>query len=104
MTTVGEQDTGWQAIAGSQVRVEIIDALLNMPKDKRFNKSELADMSGVSRKSVHNHFTVLEQLGIIEEASEFAKTEYKFNTSNKVSELLIKLDGAANNTGPEVNE
>lgn len=104
MTTVNKPDNGWQAIAGSPVRVEIIDTLLNIPQDKKFNKSELADMSGVSRKSVYNHFPVLEQLGIIEEASTFPKTEYKFDTSNEVSKLLIKLDGAANNTGPEVNE
>lgn len=104
MTTVNKPDNGWQAIAGSQVRVEIIDTLLNMPQDERFNKSELANMSGVSRKSVHNHFAILHQLGVIKEVPVSTNTKYKFNTSSEISKLLIELDGAANNIGPEVNE
>jgi len=96
--------TGWQILAGKQSRTEMINALLNMPPHREFNKSELADFADVSRKSVHTHLPVLEQLGIVEEVPESSPQRYRFNTDSEIAELLIKLDGAANNAGPHAGE
>lgn len=95
-----ESPSGWQVIAKSEAVVDIIDALLNLPAHREFNKSELADFADVSRKSVHTHLPLLRQIGIIEEVPDTTPTRYRFDPSTEVSELLIKLDGAVNRAGP----
>jgi hypothetical protein len=62
-----EHRTGWEVIAKNESVVNITDALLSMPPHREFNKTELADFADVSRKSVHTHFELLEQLDLITE-------------------------------------
>lgn len=92
--------TGWKVIAKNDSVVEIIDTLLDMPPHREFNKSELADHAGVSRKSVHNHIDLLLQLDVVTEVPGTSPQRYRFNTESAVAETLIKLDGAVNNAGP----
>lgn len=95
-----DSPTGWQLLAGKQSRTEMINALLNMPPHREFNKSELAEFADVSRKSVHTHLPVLRELGVVEAVPNSSPQRYRLNIDSEVTKLLIKLDGAANNAGP----
>ncbi len=96
--------TGWKIIANKQSLVEIIDTLMDMPATREFNKSELANHSDVSRKSIHNHIDLLVQIGIITEVPETIPTRYQFNPENEVSQALMHLDSAMNAAGPHSEE
>lgn len=100
----GELPTGWGVIAKNNSVVDIIDTLLDMPPHREFNKSELAEFAGVSRKSVHNHIDLLLNLRIVTEVPETAPERYRFNPDGDVAKALIRLDGAVNNAGPYSDE
>lgn len=100
----GELPTGWGVIAKNSSVVEIIDTLLDMPPNREFNKSELADFAGVSRKSVHNHIDLLLNLRIVTAVPETSPERYRFNPDGDVAQALIRLDGAVNNAGPYSGE
>jgi hypothetical protein len=97
---VPDAPTGWQVIAGSEAMVAIVDALLNLPEHREFNKKELAEFADVSRKSVHTHFDVLLQVDLIKEVPNTNPTRYQLNLESEVAELLVRLDGAINRAGP----
>lgn len=92
--------TGWEVIAKRDSVVDIIDALLDMPAQREFNKSELAEFSDVSRKSVHTHIHLLLDLGIITEVPDTVPTRYRFDPENDVAQALMRLDSAINAAGP----
>lgn len=100
----GNLPTGWSVIAKNDSVVEIIDTLLHIPPRREFNKSELAAVTDVSRKSVHNHIDLLLHLGIMTEVPETAPTRYRFNPDSEVAKALIRLDGAVNQAGPYSDE
>ena len=100
----GSVPTGWGIIAKNDSVVEIVDTLLDIPARREFNKSELAELSDVSRKSVHNHVDLLLHLEIIEEVPETIPTRYRFNPESPVAEAIMKLDSAVNATGPYAEE
>ena len=91
--------TGWHLLAGTQTRPTLITALLNMPPHLVFNTSELAAFADVSPNSGHTPLPILEELGIVKAVSNSSPQRYRFNTDSEIAELLIKLDGAANNAG-----
>ena len=99
-----DSPTGWQLLAGKQSRTDIINSLLNMPPHREFNKSELAEVADVSRKSVHTHLPMLKELGVVEAVPTSSPQRYRLNTDSEVTQLLIKLDGAANNAGPHADD
>lgn len=95
-----DHPTGWEVVARNGSVVSLIDALLSMPAHREFNKTELAEFAGVSRKSVHNHFDLLQQLGLVTEVDNTSPQRYRFHADSDVAEALIRLDGAVNNAGP----
>lgn len=95
-----EPITGWKLIAQNPSVVAMIETLLDLPPRREFNQKEFSELAGVSRKSVHTHLGVLEDLGIVEEVPQTAPTRYRFNPESEVSKALIRLDGAVNNAGP----
>ncbi|MFB6199163.1 MAG: winged helix-turn-helix domain-containing protein [Halobacteriaceae archaeon] len=97
----GDYPTGWGLIARNRSVVNIVDTLLDLPPHREFNKSELAELADVSRKSVHTHLDLLLELGIVEEVPETSPQRYRFDPESEISTLIIKLDGAINNAGPE---
>ncbi len=97
---VTESNTGWGILAGRETLIKMVDTLLNMPPHREFNKSELAELAGVSRKSVHEHFDVLEQLDLITPVDGTTPQRYTFAADSEVAEALIQLDAAVNNSGP----
>lgn len=103
-TEAGDVATGWTVIAKNDSVVDIVDTLLDMPQKREFNKSELSELAGVSRKSVHNHIDLLLQLGVVTEVPGTSPQRYRFDAESEVAEHLIRLDGAVNNAGPHVGE
>lgn len=103
-TEAGDAPTGWKVIAKNNSVVDIIDTLLDMPQQREFNKSELAEFAGVSRKSVHNHIDLLLQLEVVTEVPDTSPQRYRFDAESEVAEHLIRLDGAVNNAGPHAGE
>lgn len=97
---VADAPSGWQVVATSKSVVQIIDALLDLPAHREFNKSELADFAGVSRKSIHNHIDLLLEIDLIQKVPNTTPQRYRFNTESEVAELLIRLDAAVNQAGP----
>lgn len=92
--------TGWAVIAKNDSVVDMIDRLLSMPADREFNKSELAELADVSRKSVHTHIDLLLQLGVVTEVPDTTPTRYRFDPENEVALQLMRLESAVNAAGP----
>lgn len=97
-------ETGWTVITRNDSVVEIIDTLLDLPPHREFNKTELADVGSVSRKSVHNHIGLLIALGILDEVPDTSPQRYRFDPESEVASALVALDGAVNNAGPYAGE
>lgn len=100
----GEAPTGWEVIAKNDSVVDMIDALLSVPAHEEFNKSELAEMAGVSRKSVHTHIDLLLQLGVVVEVLDTTPTRYRFDPESEVALQLMRLESAVNAAGPSAED
>lgn len=96
----GDVPTGWTVIAKNDSVADIVDTLLSMPARREFNKSELADLADVSRKSVHTHINLLVSLNLVHEVPETSPQRYRFHPESDVSEALMRLDAAVNGAGP----
>ena len=92
--------TGWLVLARQESAAKIVDALLDFPPHREFNQSELAEIAGVSRQSVHTHLDLLLDIGILEPVDGTSPRRYRFVPQNPVSEAIIRLDGAMNAAGP----
>lgn len=73
----------------------IVDALLDLPPHREFNKSELADHAGVTRQTVSRHADLLVELDVIEPVPETSPTRYRVADS-EVVEALFALNAALN--------
>ncbi|MDY7081227.1 MAG: HTH domain-containing protein, partial [Halobacteria archaeon] len=76
-----EYPSGWVALVKNESVVYMIDALLDLPSHREFNKSELAELAGVSRQSVGTHIETLEKIGIVEGVE--GTRRYRFNPNNE---------------------
>lgn len=74
----------------------LIDALLDLPQNREFNKTELAAHAGVTRQAVGNYTDFLLEFELIEEISDTSLRRYRVAESNVVREL-IELNSALNN-------
>lgn len=100
----GDAPTGWAVIAKNSSVVDMVDALLSIPARREFNKTELAELADVSRKSVHTHIGLLLQLEILTEVPDTTPTRYRFDPESEVSRQLMRLDGAVNAAGPYADD
>ena len=101
-TLRGEHPSGWLVLTKNESVPYIIDALLDAPPHREFNQTELAEHAGVSRQSVSRYLDLLVDVGIVETVEETSRQRYRFNPNNHVSEALIRLDGAMNTAGTEL--
>jgi len=88
--------SGWLALTRNESVSLIVDALLDLPPYREFNQTELAEMAGVSRQSVHRHLDLLVTLEIIRPVSGTSPQRYRFTPESDVSEAIVRLDGAVN--------
>ena len=73
----------------------IIDALLDLPPGREFNKTELADHAGVTRQTVGTHVDRLMELTVIEPVPNSSPRRYRVTESEVVRELY-ELNSALN--------
>ena len=99
----GENPSGWLVLTKNESVPYIVDALLDAPPHREFNQTELAEHAGVSRQSVSRYLDLLLDVGIIESVEETSRQRYRFNPDSHVSEALIRLDGAMNAAGAELD-
>ena len=76
----------------------LLDALLDLPPGREFNKTELADHAGVTRQTVSNYIDLLLEVNIIEEVPNTSPRRYQVAESDVVQELF-ELNGAINAAG-----
>jgi len=76
----------------------LLDAILTLPPDREFNKTELADHAGVTRQTVGNYIDLLLETEIVEEVPNTSPRRYRVAKSDVVQELF-ELNSALNATG-----
>lgn len=76
----------------------LLDALLDLPPGREFNKTELADHAGVTRQTVSNYIDLLLEVTIIEEVPNTSPRRYRVAESDVVQELF-ELNSAINAAG-----
>lgn len=95
----GRTPSGWIRLTRNDSVNRIIDALLDAPSTREYNKSELAEKAGVHRKSVGRNIDLLVEVGVVEESTEGHNT-YRLNAKSDVTQAIMELDGAMNRAGP----
>lgn len=101
-TRRNEHPSGWLVLTKNESVPYIVDALLDAPPHREFNQTELAEFAGVSRQSVSRYLDLLVDIGIVEALDSTSPQRYRFDPENRVSEALIRLDGAMNSAGTEL--
>lgn len=91
--------SGWLLLTRHESVQFMLDGLLSYPPYREFNKTELAEHAGVSRRSVANHIELLLTLDIIEEVEGTSPQRYRFNEESPVSQGIIDLNGRINAVG-----
>lgn len=76
----------------------ILDALLDLPPGREFNKSEFAEHAGVTRQTVSNYIDLLLECEIVEEVPNTTPQRYQLAKSAVVEELFA-LNSALNSVG-----
>ena len=73
----------------------LIDALLDLPPGREFNKTEFADHAGVTRQTVGNYIDLLQEVDLVEEVPGTSPQRYQLADSDVVQELF-ELNSALN--------
>jgi hypothetical protein len=76
----------------------LLDAILDLPPGREFNKSEFADHAGVTRQTVGNYIDLLLEVGVVEEVPNTNPQRYRVAESDVVRELF-EFNGAINAAG-----
>lgn len=76
----------------------LLDAILDLPPGREFNKSEFADHAGVTRQTVSNYIDLLLEVEIVEEVPNTTPRRYRVAESDVVEELF-ELNSALNAAG-----
>lgn len=76
----------------------LLDALLDLPPGREFNKSEFAEHAGVTRQTVSNYIDLLLEVEIVEEVPNTSPQRYQLARSPVVEELFA-LNSALNSVG-----
>lgn len=78
----------------------LVDALLDLPPGREFNKTEFAEHAGVTRQTVANYIELLLELDIVEEVPNTSPRRYQVAESEVVQELF-ELNSALNVAGSD---
>lgn len=73
----------------------LVDALLDLPPGREFNKTELADHAGVTRQTVGRYIDRLQELELVTAVPNTTPTRYEVADSEVVRELY-ELNSALN--------
>jgi len=95
-----DHPSGWLYLTQHDAIPILVDALLDLPPNREFNKTELADHAGVTRQTVGNYTDLLLEVEVIEEVQNTSPRRYRVADSNVVQELF-ELNSALNNVDTE---
>jgi predicted AAA+ superfamily ATPase len=95
-----EHPSGWIYLTQHDAIPILVDALLDPPPNREFNKTELAEHAGLTRQTVGDYTNLLLEVEVIEEVPSTSPRRYRVAESNVVGELL-ELNSALNNAGDE---
>jgi len=93
-----EHPSGWLYLTQHDAVPILVDALLDLPANRGFNKTELAEHAGVTRQTVGNYTDLLLAVELIEEVPDTSPRRYRVADSDVVRELF-ELDSALNAAG-----
>jgi len=95
-----EHPSGWLYLTQHDAVPILVDALLDLPPNREFNKTELAEHAGVTRQTVGNYVDLLLETELVEEVPNTSPRRYRVADSDVVRELF-ELNSALNNVAPE---
>jgi DNA-binding MarR family transcriptional regulator len=95
-----EQPSGWLYLTQHDAIPILVDALLDLPPNREFNKTDLAEHAGVTRQTVGDYTDLLLEVELIEEVPNTSPRRYRVADINVVQELF-ELNSALNNAGDE---
>ncbi|PSP72965.1 hypothetical protein BRC86_10850 [Halobacteriales archaeon QS_3_64_16] len=87
--------SGWLYLTQHDSVPVLVDALLDLPPGREFNKTEFADHAGVTRQTVGNYIDLLVKTDVVERVPNTSPTRYRVAHSDVVAELFA-LNGALN--------
>jgi DNA-binding MarR family transcriptional regulator len=93
-----EHPSGWLYLTQHDAIPILVDALLDLPPNREFNKTELAEHAGVTRQTVGNYTDILLEVELIEEVPDTSPRRYRVADSDVVRELF-ELNSALNSVG-----
>ncbi|WP_135854721.1 hypothetical protein [Halorussus salinus] len=94
-----QNPSAWLELTDNQTLPLVIDALLDSPPGREFNKKELGDHAGVSRESVRTYVDTLLKFNVVEEVPDTNPRRYRLNDEGKVTRALFELQSALNAEG-----
>jgi hypothetical protein len=92
--------SGWFYLTQHDAVPVLVDALLDLPPGREFNKTEFADHAGVTRQTVGNYTDLLLEVELIEEVPNTSPRRYRVADSDVVRELF-ELNSALNSVGKD---
>lgn len=93
-----DHPSGWLHLTQHDAIPILLDALLDLPPNREFNKTEFAEHAGVTRQTVGNYTDLLLEVELIEEVPNTSPRRYRVADSDVVRELF-ELNSALNNVG-----
>lgn len=89
--TTSRNPTPFIALVGNTPTMRIVDFLIsNAPYN--FNKTQLSERIGISKKTLYNAWTILEEFNIVKTISSDGRSRfYVLNKEAPVTRTLIKL-------------
>ena len=93
-----DHPSGWLHLTQHEAIPVLVDALLDLPPNREFNKTEFAAHAGVTRQTVGNYTDLLLEVELIEEVENTTPRRYRLADSEVVRELF-ELNSALNNVG-----
>jgi hypothetical protein len=83
--------SAWMALVGNQTIPLVVDALLDAPPGREFNKTELAEYAGTTPQSIQNHMDNLLEFQMVEAVPDTQPTRYRLDTNSPVITELFQL-------------
>lgn len=93
-----DHPSGWLALTRHDAVPILVDALLDLPPGREFNKTEFAEHAGVTRQTVGNYVGHLQTFELIEPVPNTSPQRYRVAESTVVEEIR-SLNNALNTVG-----
>ena len=86
-----EHPSGWLYLTQHDAIPILVDALLDLPPNREFNKTELAAHAGVTRQTVGNYTDLLCEVELIEDVPNTSPRRYRVADSDVVRERFALI-------------